>query len=181
MSRTCPSYNSPTPEHSPNKLCPACLLAGGDSLSSPDPSPTAGKAGDPIQRFTAATKIASSATLADLGPPAGALCSLDLPEPQRPDSRTIQGEIIHINRFGNLVTNIHQSLLEGATVKSVSVGSLPLPRICNTYADVPVGSPLALFGADGRLEIAHNGDNAAQRLGLKKASSPKSPSYPNAQ
>jgi S-adenosylmethionine hydrolase len=116
----------------------------------------------------AAAKLASGTSIADLGPAAENIRSLDLPKPHRPDNRTIQGEIIHINRFGNLITNIHQSLVTGAQVKSVNVGSLPLPRICNNYADVPVGSPLALFGADGLLEIAHNGDNAAKRLELSK-------------
>lgn len=79
----------------------------------------------------------------------------------------IDGEVIHVDHFGNLVTNIYRRQMGNAdwALASVRIGSQLVTRICSAYADVPTGSVVALFGSSETLEIAINGRSAFDRLG----------------
>jgi S-adenosylmethionine hydrolase len=75
-----------------------------------------------------------------------------------------RGQIIHIDHFGNAVTNIPaDSLPQNATVR---IGRTIL-QLSRTYADVPPGKPLALVGSSGLLEIAARNGSAARKLKLR--------------
>ena len=71
-----------------------------------------------------------------------------------------------MNRFGTLVTNIHESYLAPYQVKKVEVGIFAVGGLSQAYSDVALGSPLALYGSSGYLEIAYNGDSAEKRLDM---------------
>ena len=80
---------------------------------------------------------------------------------------TILGEGIHVDHFGNLITNIQRSDLPKTLGPEIQV--LCGPRclsLANHYAELPLGEPLALFGSQDRLEIAVRNGNAADTLGL---------------
>jgi S-adenosylmethionine hydrolase len=73
------------------------------------------------------------------------------------------GEVIYVDRFGNLVTNLPLEAgvrLEG----SVTVAGRDLP-LARTYSDVSERALLALRGSSGLLEIACNRGSAAEVLG----------------
>jgi hypothetical protein len=74
------------------------------------------------------------------------------------------GCIQYIDRFGNLITNIPASLVQGQNW-SVMAGNLNIPS-GYTYGDRPPGSLLALVGSHGWVEIAVNGGNAKSQLNL---------------
>lgn len=103
-----------------------------------------------------------------LGPPLDRLSALDWPEARSSPSR-IDGAVIEIDSFGNLITNITVDLLAGRpTDRRVCV-------VCNiyetwgiyhAYAEQPSGMLVALIGSNNRLELALVGDNAARRLGI---------------
>lgn len=78
----------------------------------------------------------------------------------------IQGEVMHIDTFGNAITNIPQNALpkEGGVIRCAHP-SLTLTTIHATYSDVARGDPLALIGSHGFLELACNGDHFAQKFG----------------
>lgn len=80
---------------------------------------------------------------------------------------TIEGEVIHIDHFGNLVTNIHHTLMGSADwmIASVRVGHRMALRVRRTYSDVPMGTPVAVFGSTENLEIAVNGRSAQELIG----------------
>jgi S-adenosylmethionine hydrolase len=71
----------------------------------------------------------------------------------------VLGEVIHIDRFGNLVTNIPAPVAGEVELDGRSVGS-----VRHTYADVARGELVALIGSAGVLEIAVRDGNAAERL-----------------
>ncbi len=80
-----------------------------------------------------------------------------------------RGEIIYVDRFGNLVANLPAGpLLDWLAGQEfhLEVGPLRLTRLARTYADAPPGEFLALIGSHGYLEIACAQDRAARRLGL---------------
>ena len=71
------------------------------------------------------------------------------------------GRIIHVDRFGNLITD----LPEAEAGLAVVVGGRTLP-IMGTYEDVPRGELLAYIGSAGTVEIAVRNGRADKRLSL---------------
>ena len=79
----------------------------------------------------------------------------------------IWGQIIHVDRFGNLITNISRQDVATTEPARVTAGRATLP-IVTTYADVHDGRALALFGSCDLLEVSVNGGNAAVSLQLNR-------------
>lgn len=75
---------------------------------------------------------------------------------------SISGEVVHIDRFGNLVTNIDAAQLPARP--RVTVGSTVIGHVSETYSDVEVGGALAIIGSTGKLEISINRGSAAKKL-----------------
>lgn len=83
----------------------------------------------------------------------------------------IEGQIIFIDHFENVIVNItHEQFEEqrkGRSFKIVFKRDEMIDRISESYADVAEGEKLALFNSAGYLEIAINKGNAAGLFGLK--------------
>lgn len=79
--------------------------------------------------------------------------TLDIPRPVERDG-LIEGEIIDIDNFGNLVTNISSDMFQ-QKMKITLADREPIPFV-RTFSDVPLQSPLAYIGSLGYLEIAVN-------------------------
>jgi len=116
----------------------------------------------------AAAWLARGVELDDLGPPVTMLRRLQWPVP-RQDASTLEGEVIHVDHFGNAMSNLTAVQIErwreGVEVE-VLVGNLSTSGITGTYADVQPGSVCALIGSAGYLEVAVNRGSAARRFGL---------------
>jgi len=93
---------------------------------------------------------------------------LDFPEPQYHGVSRIVGSIIHIDRFGNLVTNVRLTDDEKSRIVTVTLKDVSIPGISATYRDVQGKKPLALVGSSGFVEIACNKSNAADILGTRR-------------
>jgi S-adenosylmethionine hydrolase len=76
------------------------------------------------------------------------------------------GVVIHIDRFGNAITNITAACVQRAPEANIRVRRRNLGRLGCTYADVAPGKPLALIGSSGLLEIAVRNGSAARQLKL---------------
>lgn len=74
------------------------------------------------------------------------------------------GNVQHVDRFGNVITNIPGDYVQGKNW-SVLVGKRSIPG-CNTYSEVAPSAPLALIGSHGWVEIAVNGGDAQFQLRL---------------
>lgn len=83
----------------------------------------------------------------------------------------IEGQIIFIDNFENVIVNITQEQFEqqrkGRRFKIVFKRDEIIERISGSYADVPEGEKLVLFNSAGYMEIAINKGNAAGLFGLK--------------
>ena len=113
-----------------------------------------------------AARLAAGTALQDIGEPLENVTRLDIPTPRKEGEHLVSGQIIHVDRFGNLLTNVHQTFLDGFRVTNVDVGHFPVGALSETYAQVAPGKPLALFGSTGYLEIAYHDDRADTRLGM---------------
>lgn len=74
-----------------------------------------------------------------------------------------QAYVLHIDRFGNLITNFQVPNPE--VNLSVAVGGEHINRLSRTFADVAAGELVAYVGSSGLLEIAVRQGNAAEALG----------------
>jgi len=87
------------------------------------------------------------------------------------DNNWIEGQIIFIDNFENVIVNItHEQFEEqrkGRSFRIVFKRDEMIDRISESYADVNEGEKLALFNSAGYLEIAINKGNAAGLFGLK--------------
>ncbi|HKZ65633.1 MAG TPA: SAM-dependent chlorinase/fluorinase [Chitinophagaceae bacterium] len=87
------------------------------------------------------------------------------------DNNWIEGQIIFIDNFENVIVNITREQFEqqrkGRSFRIVFKRDEVIDRVSETYADVQAGEKLALFNSAGYLEIAINKGNAAGLFGLK--------------
>jgi S-adenosyl-L-methionine hydrolase (adenosine-forming) len=105
----------------------------------------------------------------ELGEPLDQLFNLPWPEVQQVPNR-IDGEVIEIDSFGNLITNITRDMLHGVPTGEVVVVSCDEHEthgIYATYSDQPPMTFMAHVGSTGRLELAIVDENAAAMLGVK--------------
>ena len=78
----------------------------------------------------------------------------------------LEGRVIHIDDFGNIITNFTEKELKTTKIKdklAVTVGGNKLRlTLCIAYGDVEKGRPLAIIGSHNFLEISVNQGNAAK-------------------
>lgn len=79
----------------------------------------------------------------------------------------INGAVMSIDRYGNVITNIRGKLLDGHTDYWVECSGHRF-QIKRTYADARAGEDIALINSFGVLEIARAQGRAADRLGVNR-------------
>ena len=113
-----------------------------------------------------AARLATGLAFHELGRTTDEIAMLTLPRPVLGDDGSVMGEVLYVDSFGNLITNL--SAHELARVRSsgagraVYLGERRIGEPVRTYADVPAGESLALVGSTEMLEIAVNQGSAAQ-------------------
>jgi S-adenosylmethionine hydrolase len=91
----------------------------------------------------------------------------------RVDPERIRGEVIHVDRFGNLVTNVSRRDAgeEGLPPDvRISVAGRRIGGLMSTFAEATGVEPFALWGSAGLLEIAVAGGSAAMTLAAGRGS-----------
>ena len=81
----------------------------------------------------------------------------------------IVGHVLHIDHYGNIITDIDDSLFLETTREKrfrITLSNLTLDRVSASYDEAAEGAVLAILDSAGLLEIAVNGGNAAQILGV---------------
>ncbi|OHB71960.1 MAG: hypothetical protein A2V70_02920 [Planctomycetes bacterium RBG_13_63_9] len=104
-----------------------------------------------------------------LGSPLEKLTSLGWPRVHETPER-IEGTVLEIDSFGNLITNITAEMLGNRPTDDrvcVVCSIYETWGIYRTYAEQLGGTFIGLIGSSGRLELAVVGDNAATRLGIQ--------------
>jgi S-adenosylmethionine hydrolase len=118
----------------------------------------------------AAGWLAKGIDLSALGRSAGSIHLVSIPEPRVVDD-LLTGEVLRIDHFGNLVTNIDRKLFDKfahANGIEIQAASHRIGRVVATYAEAADGELCALFGSTDHLEIAINAGSASDRLQLSR-------------
>jgi len=111
-----------------------------------------------------AAHLASGVPIGALGSPVRDPLRLSQPIPRALEG-TVEGTVIWVDRFGNLVTNIPAELLAPGRMYRIAVGRITVTGLLATYAQARAGEPLALVGSHGYIEVAVREGTAAEMAG----------------
>ena len=92
-----------------------------------------------------------------------------LPAPEilaQPANGVVDGRIVHVDRFGNLITNIPSTAVDAIGHGVVELRNLCIGGVQPTYGSGP--DPVAVVSSLGLLEIAVPGGSAESSLGAKR-------------
>jgi len=112
-----------------------------------------------------AAHLSLGTALDDFGEPCHDLTHLAWP-PVTVEKHRLQGEVLTIDSFGNLIANISQDLLAAVATANATVqcGGRTISGLTDTYGRHPPGTLIALIGSSNRLEIAVVNGSAAVEL-----------------
>ena len=117
-----------------------------------------------------AAHLANGVSLLDLGAEFTDPVRLQLPQPQRIGNGW-RGEIIHVDHFGNLASNIRVENLGDAIRNKdkimVKLNSINIKGMVNTFGERAEGEVVALLGSTGNLIVSVVNGNAADKLNVK--------------
>jgi S-adenosylmethionine hydrolase len=112
----------------------------------------------------AAVRLIDGALPESLGQSATNLEQLAWPEP-RETLHGLEGEVIHVDAFGNLVTNLTAAAWPRViAARAMQIGPHAVTTLVHTYGDATRGTPVALVGSQGFVEIAVVEGRADERL-----------------
>lgn len=118
-----------------------------------------------------AAELSKGLELNELGEAVDEIVRLEPLEPKRLDDGRIEGRVIHVDRFGNCITNLRPARLSSSseasswklTIKDREIGSFVKFFAEDLEADI-----FCIMGSAGFLEIAARNRSAAQLLNLKR-------------
>lgn len=114
----------------------------------------------------AAAHLAAGAAPESLGPEVSDYVLRQLPHPRFEDGKLL-GTVVRVDRFGNLITNLHRDELARHGLDralEIVLGTRIVTTFARTYADAPESTPVCLFGSNDCLEIAVRDASAAGLL-----------------
>lgn len=112
-----------------------------------------------------AAHLSLGVPLEHLGPRVETIFQFPASRPSVGAEGTVRGAVLHVDRFGNLLTNIRPAHLPGRHVR-VRAGRAVINGLSDTYSAGE--GVMALWGSNGTLEIAVKNDSAARILGLRR-------------
>ncbi len=116
-----------------------------------------------------AAHVAGGVAPAKLGPRIDDYLRLTIERPNRTARRGWTGAILHVDHFGNVVTNF--PLAEFPHIEDqpfeVTIGFRTVEKLARSYAEMAAGELFAIVGSSGYLEIAVKEQSAAKLLGCE--------------
>jgi S-adenosyl-L-methionine hydrolase (adenosine-forming) len=107
-----------------------------------------------------AAALANGTDPSAFGPPVTDMERLDLPAVTR-SARSLRGQVIYVDHFGNLTTNVPESDITGDV--TIGLANVSVRGVAGHYGAVATGEPVAVLNSWGLLEIAVR-DGSAQRI-----------------
>jgi S-adenosylmethionine hydrolase len=116
-----------------------------------------------------AAHLSLGVPLEALGEPIDDWARLAPARPMRRADGAIIGCVMHVDRFGNIVTNIGEEMLTAMDQSriGVNIAGRTLRGVRQTYADAARGELIALISSSWMLEVAAREDSAARELGVR--------------
>jgi S-adenosylmethionine hydrolase len=86
-------------------------------------------------------------------------------KPRQTGARTWTGEILKVDRFGNVVTNFPAD--DFPSLEQLAIGRSKARRLVRSYAAARAGELVAIAGSSGYLEVSVNRGSAAKKIGCR--------------
>ncbi len=115
-----------------------------------------------------AAHLANGVSLNSLGTLISDPVLLSLPQPKHTSTGWV-GEVIHIDHFGNISTNIGEQYIGNPDVR-IHVGGVEIDGLVRTFGERKPGDLVALFGSTGSLIVSEVNGNAAKKLNVQVGS-----------
>jgi S-adenosylmethionine hydrolase len=107
--------------------------------------------------------------LEELGPEVDDPVRLPLEPPRREPGR-LSGQVVHVDRYGNLITDIPVAWLPEGPCRAEIAGR-SVTRRASHYAEIPDGEAALIPGSLGTVELSLKGDDLARRWGVERGAS----------
>ena len=107
---------------------------------------------------------------AKLGPPIRHIRHLESAKSHAAGEGVILGEVISVDKFGNLITNIDAEPVRQSGAVEIKLGKTVIRELSRAYADKKRGKLVALVGSSGTIEIAVTNGSASRKTGAKVGS-----------
>ncbi len=120
----------------------------------------------------AAAYLALGIPASDFGPEISEIIKPSFSQPKVCEQE-ILGEVIHVDGFGNIVTNISSEHLRRIGIKEEESLTVVLRnskfaiKWCSSYSEVQIDTPLIIEGSSGLIEMTVNRGDASRFLGVK--------------
>jgi len=115
-----------------------------------------------------AAHLSRGVAIEEFGTATNTPISRDLPA-TKVGKNCLHGQVIHIDSFGNLITNIRRADWDAQQIPDHCEATCEEHRVCgllNTYSEAPPQSLIMLFGSSGFLELSLVNGNAAKQLSI---------------
>jgi len=86
-------------------------------------------------------------------------------KPRQTGARTWTGEILKVDRFGNVVTNFPAD--DFPAIEHLTIGRSKARRLVRSYAEARAGELVVIAGSSGFLEVSVNQSSAAEKIGCR--------------
>jgi len=113
-----------------------------------------------------AAHLANGVSLSQMGTSIANPVRLSIPRPRKTGD-TWHAELIHIDAFGNLSTNLRVEDLHGADDLALTIHGQEIRGVVQTFGDRPIGDLIILYGSTGSLIVSLVNGSAAQRLNAR--------------
>ncbi|MBI2413578.1 MAG: SAM-dependent chlorinase/fluorinase [Deltaproteobacteria bacterium] len=114
-----------------------------------------------------AAHLSKGVSPSGFGPEITDILGISLPEPER-EKGVIAGEVIYVDSFGNIITNINGSdALSFGPDASLELNGKEIKGLKRTYSEAGNGSPLSLISSSDFLEIAVNAGDAGKAFNAR--------------
>ncbi len=119
-----------------------------------------------------AAHLSNGVSYKELGEIVDKTNEISLPKPILSPDGKLTAEIVYVDSFGNLITNVNKEVIDRMQVEiervPITMGRKRINGICSAYTDVGDNEALAIFGSSGYLEISVNRGSAGDILKLQK-------------
>lgn len=119
-----------------------------------------------------AAHLASGVAAARFGKTIEDFVRLSIDKPTRTGKRVWTGTILKVDRFGNLITNLHIDEFPDVRTRpfELNAGLQQISRLATTFSECAPGEFFVVVGSAGYLEVAANQGSAAKMLGVRSGS-----------
>jgi S-adenosylmethionine hydrolase len=112
-----------------------------------------------------AAHLASGVKVEEFGDPFEEPVLITIPVPQKTAEGWL-GQIMHVDHFGNLVTNLTREHLNPGMRVNIFVKNTIINGVVDTFGSKPTGELIAMLDSSGQLAISVVNGSAADRLGV---------------